>query len=245
MRNIGQDNPAGQKPAGDTGRREQPEIPAEFKAESIEKLDQAALLPILGEPGSEPAAVFRKAIACKRLAVIGTKDSVPPLAALLGHDRVSDYARDALESMPDASADAALRDALPRLKGSLLIGAINSIRRRRDQNAIEPLGELIHGKDVAVAGAAALAVGEISGPLAAKMLVRALGTTKEAVREGVAGGILLCADRMMAEDRKGALALLDLLSRSDIPNSARIPAMHLQVTAAASLKRPRVAPSQE
>jgi hypothetical protein len=77
------------------------------------------------------------------------------------------------------------------------------------------------------------------------MLVRALGTTKEAVREGVAGGILLCADRMMADDRKGALALLDLLSRSDIPNSVRIPAMHLQVTAAASLKRPRVAPSQE
>ena len=245
MRNIGQDNPAGQKPAGASGRREKPEIPAEFKAESVEKLDQAALLRILREPGSEPAAVFRKAIACKRLAVIGTKDSVPPLAALLGDDRVSDYARDALESMPDPSADAALREALPRLKGSLLIGAINSIRRRRDQNAIEPLGELIHGEDAAVAGAAALAVGEISGPLAAKMLVRALGTTKEAVREGVAGGILLCADRMMAEDRKGALALLDLLSRSDIPNSARIPAMHLQVTAAASLKRPRVAPSQE
>ena len=245
MRNIGQDNPAGQKPAGASGRREKPEIPAEFKAESIEKLDQAALLRILGEPGSEPAAVFRKAIACKRLAVIGTKDSVFPLAALLGDDRVSDYARDALESMPDPSADAALREALPRLKGSLLIGAINSIRRRRDQNAIEPLGELIHGEDAAVAGAAALAAGEISGPLAAKMLVRALGTTKEAVREGVAGGILLCADRMMAEDRKGALALLDLLSRSDIPNSARIPAMHLQVTAAASLKRPRVAPSQE
>ena len=245
MRNIGQDNPAGQKPAGASGRREKPEIPAEFKAESVEKLDQAALLRILREPGSEPAAVFRKAIACKRLAVIGTKDSVPPLAALLGDDRVSDYARDALESIPDPSADVALREALPKLKGLLLIGVVNSIRRRRDPNAIEPLGELIRGEDAAVAGAAALAAGEISGPLAAKMLVRALGTTKEAVREGVAGGILLCADRMMAEDRKGALALLDLLSRSDIPNSARIPAMHLQVTAAASLKRPRMAPSQE
>ena len=114
MRNIGQDNPARQKPAGASGRREKPEIPAEFKAESIEKLDQAALLRILGEPGSEPAAVFRKAIACKRLAVIGTKDSVPPLAALLGDVRVSDYARDALESIPDPSADVALREALPQ-----------------------------------------------------------------------------------------------------------------------------------
>jgi hypothetical protein len=239
MRNIGQEDPAKQKPAGDTGRPEKPEIPAEFKAESIEKLDQAALIRILGEPGSEPATVFRKAIACKRLAVIGTKESVPPLAALLGDDRASDYARDALESIPDPSADAALREALPKLKGLLLIGVINSIRRRRDPNAIEPLGELIHGEDAAVAGAAALAAGEISGPVAAKMLLQALGTAREAVRADVAAGALLCADRMMAEDREKALSMLDALSRPDIPGNVRIPAMHLQVAAAASLNRPR------
>ena len=240
MRNIGQENPTAQKPAGSTGRREKPEIPAEFRAESIEKLDQAALIRILGEPGSDPAAVFRKAIACKRLAVIGTKEAVPPLAALLGDDRVSDYARDALESIPDQSADAALREALPKFKGLLAIGVISSIRRRRDPEAIEPLGKLIYGEDAAVAAAAALAAGEISGPVAAKMLLRALGSTQEALRAGVAGGALLCADRMMAEDRKGALALLEVLSRPDIPQSVRIPAMHLQVAAATSLKRPRV-----
>jgi len=239
MRNIGQENPTAQKPAGGTARREKPAIPAEFKAEPIEKLDQAALIRILGEPGSEPAAVFRKAIACKRLAVIGTKESVPPLAALLGDDRVSDYARDALESIPDPSAAAALREALPKLKALVLIGVINSIRRRRDPMAIEPLGKLIYGEDAAVAEAAALAAGEISGPVAAKMLQRALNETKESVRAGVAGGALLCADRMMAEDRAGALALLDILSRPGIPENVRIPAMHLQVTAAASLKRPR------
>ena len=55
----------------------------------------------------------------------------------------------------------------------------------------------------------------------------------------MAGGALLCADRMMGEDRGGALALLDSLSRRDIPGNVRVPAMHLQVTAAASLKRPR------
>jgi HEAT repeat protein len=242
MRNIGQDNPGGQKPAEASGRREKPEIPAEFKAESIEKLDQAALIRILGEPGSEPAAIFRKSIACKRLAVIGTKDSVPPLAALLGDDRVSDYARDALESIPDPSADAALREALPKLKGPLLIGVINSIRRRRDPNAIEPLGRLIRGKDAAVAGAAALAAGEISGPVAAKMLLRALGKAGEAVRADVAAGALVCADRMMAEDRGRALSMLDALSRPDIPRNVRIPAMHLQVAAAASLARPRTSP---
>ena len=54
MQNIGQENPARQKPAGDAGRPEKPEIPAEFKAESIEKLDQAALIRILGEPAPNP-----------------------------------------------------------------------------------------------------------------------------------------------------------------------------------------------
>ena len=53
-----------------------------------------------------------------------------------------------------------------------MIGVINSIRRRRDPKAIEPLGKLIHGEDAAVAGAAALAAGEISGPVAAKMLLQ-------------------------------------------------------------------------
>jgi len=243
MQNNGQENPTGQKPASGAGRRAKPEIPAEFRAEPIERLDQTALIRILGEPGSEPATVFRKGIACKRLAVIGPRESAPPLAALLGDDRVSDYARDALESMPDPAADEALREALPKLKGLLLIGVINSIRRRRDLKAAEPLGKLIYDADGAVAGAAALAVGEISGPVAAKMLQRALGATKGAVRADVAGGALLCADRMMAEDREGALALLDVLSRPDIPSNVRVPAMHLQVAAAASLKRPRTAPS--
>ena len=242
MRKIEQESPARQKPDGAGSRREKPEIPAEFQAEPIEKLDQAALTRILEEPGSEPAQVFRKAIACKRLAVIGTKESVPALAALLGDDRVSDYARDALESIPDPAADAALREALPRLKGLLLIGAINSIRRRRDANAIEPLGELIQGADVAAAGAAALAVGEISGPVAARMLLRALDTAGKAVRADVAAGALLCADRMMSEDREGALSMLEVLSRPGIPGNVRIPAMHLQVTAAASLSRPRTLP---
>ncbi len=243
MQNNKQENPSGQKPSTGDGRRVKPEIPAGFKAEPIEKLDQAALVAILRESGSDPVAVFRKAIASKRLAVIGTRDSVPPLAALLGDDRVSDYARSALESIPDPSAGEALREALPKLKGLAAIGVINSIRRRRDAEAVEVLGKLIYGADADVARAAALAAGETGSPAAAQVLQRALGATTSALRADVAGGALRCADRMMASDRAGALALLDVLSRPDIPENVRVPAMHLQVTAAASLKRPRSAPS--
>ena len=242
MQTTGQVKPTAQRPSGPATRRVKPAIPDEFKAEGIEKLDQPALIRILGEPGSEPKTVFRKAIACKRLAAIGSKEAAAPLAALLSDDRASDYARDALEAMPDPAASDALRAALPKLKGLMLVGVINSIRRKRDRMAVEPLGKLIYGADAAVAGAAAQAVGDISGPVAAKLLQRALVATKGTVRGQVAAGALLCADRMMAEDRKGAFALLDRISRPDIPSNVRVAAMHLQVVSEVSLQRPRTAP---
>jgi HEAT repeat protein len=239
MMTIGRQNPDAQKPAAASTRKGKPEITPEFKAEPIEKLDQAGLVKILAEPGAESAAIFRKSIACKRLAVIGTKEAVPALAALLGDDRASDYARSALEAIPDPAAGEALVAALPRLKGLQAIGAINSIGRRREPAAVESLGKLIQKGDADMAGAAALALGEISGPKAAQALERELRGAKGRLRADVARGALLCADRMMGSDRVRALALLDLLSRPDIPGIVRIPAMHLQVSAAASLKRPR------
>ena len=236
----GQGAPAPGAPA--RARRVKPPIPEEFKAETIEKLDQAALLAILKEPGTAPADVFKKGIACKRLAVIGTKDAVPALAALLNDERVSDYARDALESIPDPAADETLRAALPKLKGLVLVGAINSLARRRDARAVDPLARLIHDADPAVARAAATGLGAIGIPTAAKALQDALGKTRGAIRAQVANGLLLCADRMMATDRKAAVALFEVLSRPDIPGTVRASAMHLQLAAETSLSRPRSAP---
>jgi HEAT repeat protein len=245
MKTTGQQKPDTQKPAATSGRKPKPEIPIEFKAEPIEKLDQAALVRILAEPGNESATVFRKSIACKRLAVVGTKECVPPLAALLGDDRVSDYARNALESIPEPAAGEALLEALPRLKGLQAIGVINSIRRRREPAAVEALTKVLRRGDADVAGAAAMALGEVSGPDAAKTLERELRSAKGNLRIDLARGTLLCADRMMETDRARALALLDLLSRPDIPDVVRIPAMHLQVRAASSLKRQRATPGSE
>ena len=73
------------------------------------------------EPGQEAArltgvltsdaAEFDKAMACRRLAVIGGKRAVPALAVLLADKKLATYARTALESIPDSAADDALRDA--------------------------------------------------------------------------------------------------------------------------------------
>jgi hypothetical protein len=58
------------------------------------------------------ATVFEKAKACQRLAVVGTKDAVPALAALLPDENLNAYARFALEGIADPAADKALRDAV-------------------------------------------------------------------------------------------------------------------------------------
>ena len=81
-----------------------------------------------------------KAITCKHLAVHGTKDAVPALAALLPDEQLTSWARIALEAIPDPAAAAALRRALGELKGRVLVGVINSIGVRRDAEAVDGLG---------------------------------------------------------------------------------------------------------
>src|SRR5215217_627057 len=57
------------------------------------------------------AARKEKVDACRQLAVIGTKDSVLALGALLPDDDLSHMARYALERIPDASVDVIFREA--------------------------------------------------------------------------------------------------------------------------------------
>ena len=58
-----------------------------------------------------------KSDACRELALIGTKESIAPLAALLGDEKLSHMARYGLEPNPDPSVDEALRSALDKVKG--------------------------------------------------------------------------------------------------------------------------------
>ncbi len=111
--------------------------------------------------------------ACE-LARIGTKDSVAPLAALLGDEKLAHMARYALEPIPDPAVDDALRDALGKLKGRPLVGVIGSIGVRRDIKAVEPLCKLLKDTDADVAQAAARALGSFGTPAAAKALEDAL-----------------------------------------------------------------------
>src|SRR5215472_6492777 len=122
------------------GRPPRATVPPEFDALPIWKMDPQKLVAIVKDPSS---SMFQKAIACKKLASVGGKDAVQPMAALLSHPQLSCYARFGLEPNPDPSADEALRDALPKLSGRLKIGVITSIGVRKDAKAVDILAKLI------------------------------------------------------------------------------------------------------
>jgi HEAT repeat protein len=220
----------GQRPAA-------PAIPAEFQAAKIMTLDSPQLVQILKDPA---ATEFQKDKACMRLAMVGTKEAVPALAALLSDPQFSHYARFGLVPIPDPSVDDALRGALQTLKGKLLVGVVDSIGQRKDAKAVEPLAKMMYDADTEVTQAAAAALGRISGPQAAKALQDGLAKTKGPARTAVAAAGLVCAEGLLAQgDRKGALALYGTLSRPDIPRSVRLAAMHSTIAVETALSRPR------
>jgi len=204
------------------GRQKFPQIPAEFDATEIMKLDAPKLIQILKDPG---ASVFHKAKACQKLAVTGGKDAVPALAALLEHQELSNYARFGLEPNPDPSADAALRAVLGRLDGRLLAGVITSIGVRRDGKAADALGKLLAHKDDEIAGAAAAALARIGGVAAAKLLQQTLGKARESVRPVMARACLISADGLVKSNRAQAMELYEFLSGGSLPKPVRLAAI--------------------
>jgi HEAT repeat protein len=170
-------------------------------------------------------APAEKAIACKKLAIYGSKDSVPLLAPLLSDEHLSSWARTALEAIPDPAADEALRNAIPKLKGRLLIGTINSIGVRRDAAAVGQLAGQIKNQDEGVASAAAVALGKIGNADATKTLRAALPDTAGAIRNAVAEGCELCAERLLADGKSNEAAdIYDEVRKAEVPKQKKLEA---------------------
>ncbi len=140
-----------------------------------------------------------KADACRLLALVGTKDAIAPLAALLGDEKLSHMARYGLEPIPDPAVNDALRDALGKLKGRPLVGVIGSIGVRRDAKAVELLTPMLHDSDPEVAQAAARALGSIGNSAAANALQDVLKNAPEANQLAICEGLFRCAEAL-AED---------------------------------------------
>ena len=141
-----------------------------------------------------------KAITCKRLAIYGTQEAVPALAPLLANEELASWARIALEAIPGPAADGALRDAMGKVQGRLLVGVINSIGYRRDAQAVErargrssrmPTRTWRRPRPWPWAASAATRPPGV--------LEQSLADAPAAVRPAVAEGCVRCAEKYLAE----------------------------------------------
>ena len=194
-------------------------------------LNQSELIAVLKSDASKA----EKAVTCKQLAICGTEQSVPVIAPLLADEELSSWARIALEAIPGSAADTALRDALGKLEGRLLIGVINSIAVRRDVRAVDALTRKLDDANADVASAAAIALGHIGGEQATKALTQSLTDAPIDVRSAVAQGCILCAEWYLARNgNDDAIELYDKVRRAEVPEQRQLEAIRGAILARGS-----------
>jgi HEAT repeat protein len=169
----------------------------------------------------------------RKLRTVGTAASVPDLAAMLADEDLSHMARYALERISAPEAAAALRDAVPKLKGKLKVGAIGSLGVRRDADSVSAIAGSLGDQDKAVASAAAHALGLIGTPEAGKALGPWVKKAPADLKRAIADACLTCAERLVAAGKKAdAILLYKSLSGEDQPKHVRLAATRGLVTAA-------------
>jgi len=170
---------------------------------------------------------------CRKLRVVGTSQSIEPLAALLPAEETSHIARYALERIPDEKAVEAMRDALPKVSSKLKCGMIGSLGKRRDRKSIKTISKLLGDSDIQVARAAAQSLALIGTSAAAKELSQFAKKASADMKMPVADACLICAEQLLADGNKSeAVALYKGLQGNDQPAHVKVAAMKGMLTAA-------------
>jgi len=168
-----------------------------------------------------------KQYACSKLALIGSKSSVPVLVALLPDPHVSASARTALEKIPGTAAVKALRASVGKLSGPAKVGAICSIGATREDASVPFLATFLHGPDPELAAAAAYALGQIGSAKAATVLKLFVGVAPGTIRVRVADAGLTCAERLLTDGHnREAREMYQALASSTLPAYIRQAARH-------------------
>jgi len=196
-------------------------VVASHKDAAARKDLETRLAGVLGTDASRAAKDF----VCRQLSLIGTAPSVPALAGLLADEKLSHMARYALERMPCPEAVAAMRDALPKVKGRVKVGVINSLGVRRDAESLAAMVALLGDSDEETVAAAVAAVGAIGNAEAAKALEAFQAKAPKSLRLAAADAYLACAERLLADGKKAeAMAIYKALAKADQPKHVRVAA---------------------
>ena len=164
------------------------------------------------------AQLFDKVTACRKLALIGTKKSVPVLAGLLDDEPLGDYARIAMERIEDPSVDDAFREALDKCQGRLLVGVVNSIGNRRDVQAVSRLSKLAGDSAAGVRAEALAALGMIATDEAVAIIRQVMTTGPEMLRSAAAEAALRCAEYQLSQSKQNkAVELYEAVRKADVP----------------------------
>ncbi len=207
---------------------------ASFAQTVAPQQDEPKLIAVLKNPD---ASQKDKVDACRQLAIIGTKDAVAPLAALLGDEKLSHMARYALEPIRDPAVDQAFRDALGKLKGKPLAGVVTSIGVRRDAEAVQPLMQLLMQNQAGpyAMSAALRTLGKIGTVDAAEVLKVSLDHAPPEGLPDVHEGLFRCAERFAAEgNHDAAIGIYDLLRKLPASHQVRAGALRGAILARGS-----------
>ncbi len=160
-----------------------------------------------------------KQFLCRKLKTMGTKASVPALAELLADAKLSHMARYALERIDAAEAAKAMCAALPKLPAELQVGVLGSLGAREEDANVGAIAGMLKSSNAAVARAAAIALGAIGTPAAAKALAGAKPTID------VIDASFKCAEGLIAAGKKSdAKAIYMKFMSGDQPKHVKLAA---------------------
>jgi HEAT repeat protein len=161
----------------------------------------------------ESSSTFEaRRFACKQLGIIGSKEALPALAALLKSDETAGIACLALSTYPRGKADDILREAEGTASKGARVQIMNTLGDRRDSDSVKLLEELAGGADSVVAGAAISALGRIGDKAAWKAISNLRQSAAPALRPAVTEAAVRCAASLAAVgDHKPAIAAYEEL----------------------------------
>jgi HEAT repeat protein len=174
-------------------------VPATYGNAAARKELEKKLAAVLSGSASRAA----KDYVGRKLAIVGSAESVPALAALLGDKELSHMARYALERIPATEAAKALCEAVAKTSGAQKAGVIGSLGARRDVESIACLAALLGDSDESVALAAATALGDI-GTVDAEKALKEGKPASDAAKMRVADARLTAGERLLAAGDKAA-----------------------------------------